>query len=278
MFGNTAAVELGYLDREHLLSELTAASKTIKRHLDHLAESSEKRRHKLIAYIEQLLNRCSLQSDLHQLAGSAALEASSRFANRISPGYNDSGKTENPSGDLIIWKELLSHCASAQVSQAVLITNDTKSDWVYTPLSVILPNGKPISGSHEEARLVKLPKPELLAEFERHTGSNELRVLSIESVINGLSSQAINRWSAQDFRHLANAIKLDLTPTPTEAVVQWFLKHPEKYKEAMSSVCNWYDNPGEVDQAAFKEWTTNNISNIDTSNVCWMDVFCELFL
>jgi hypothetical protein len=159
-----------------------------------------------------------------------------------------------------------------------LITNDTKSDWVYTPLSVILPNGKPISGSHEEARLVKLPKPELLAEFERHTGSNELRVLSIESVINGLSSQAINRWSAQDFRHLANAIKLDLTPTPTEAVVQWFLKHPEKYKEAMSSVCNWYDNPGEVDQAAFKEWTTNNISNIDTSNVCWMDVFCELFL
>jgi predicted nucleic acid-binding protein len=278
MLGNDSAVELGFPDREHLLAELSAASKTIQRYLFHLDESSEKRRDKLIAYFERLFNRCALQSDVHQLADSAALESHSRFANRLSPGYNDSNKTENPSGDLIIWKEILGHCASARVSKAVLITNDAKSDWVYTPLSVILPNDKPVYRSHQKARLVKLPKPELLAEFERYTGSNELRVLSIESVINILSSSALNDWSATDFRHLAIAIKLDLARTPTEAVVQWFLKHPEKYQEAESSVCNWHESPGEVDQEAFKEWATKNINNIDASSVCWTDVFCELFL
>ena len=225
-----------------------------------------------------LIDKCALKSNIHELADAASREAPARYANRLSPGYNDAQKQENAWGDFIIWKELLGHCESEGVTQAVLITNDRKPDWVYTPLSVVLKNGNAISGTNEMSRLVKLPKPDLVAEFERHTGSTQLHIFSIESVIEALSSAELNHWNPQDFRQLALAIKLDLARTPTEAVVQWFLKNTDSYNEATQGVCRWDQSPSEVDMNAFEAWTTEKMKNIDAKEVRWVDVFCELFL
>ena len=127
------------------------------------------------------------------------------------------------------------------------------------------------------ARKVKLPKPDLIVEFERHTGSTHFHIFSIESMIETLSSDTLNQEGAQDFRHLALAIKVDAR-TPTEAVVQWFLRNPDEYAEALDGVCHWEQSPAEVDQETFKAWTVKKMNNVDTHNVRWTDVFCEVFL
>lgn len=278
MLSDDSAKELGYDNREKLITAFSDASKTIQQCVVHLDKNYTQRNHDLIIFFEELIVKCALKSNVHDLADAAAREAPARYANRLSPGYNDVQKMENSSGDFIIWKEILGHCTFKGTKKAVFITNDRKPDWVYTPPSVVLPNGKEISGTNKMAQPVKLPKPDLIAEFERHTGSTHFHIFSIESVIEGLSSAELNNSDAQDFRHLALAIKLDLAPTPTEAVVQWFMENPDKYKEALHGICRWEQSPSEVDLDVFKIWAVEKMKNIDSQNVRWMDVFCELFL
>ena len=68
-----------------------------------------------------------------------------RFVGSIPPGYQDRGKTgrepqfkepkdvaptdSNRYGDLVFWKELLSHAKQAKATAVVIITNDRKNDW-----------------------------------------------------------------------------------------------------------------------------------------------------
>lgn len=278
MISDYSAEEFGYHDRNKFIAAFSDASETIKKCVDQLDKNNTQRKQELIIYFQELIAQCALKSNVHELADAAAHEAPARYANRLAPGYNDSQKPENSSGDLIIWKEILGYCKSKDIKKAVLITNDCKSDWVYTPTNVVLPNGNKISGTNKKARLVKLPKPDLISEFERHTGSTHFHVFSIESVIEGLSSEELNNSDAQEFRHLACAIKLDLAQTPTEEVVQWFLENADKHKEALRGVCLWEHSPSEVDLDAFKNWTVEEMKNIDAQKVRWMDVFCELFL
>ena len=278
MISDASATEFGYTNRDDLFSALSEASKTIQKLLANLAKNDVQRREDFVNYLETLIARCALKSNIQELAHIAASETSARYANRLSPGYNDVQKKENSGGDFIIWKEILGYCCSKNIMKAVLITNDRKPDWVYTPPSVVLPNGVTVSGNNKMARLVKLPKPELIAEFECFTGSTDFHIFTIESVIEVFSSAVLNIVNAQDFRHLALAIRLDLARTPTEAVIQWFLKNPDRYAEALHSVCRWEQSPAEVDQKAFEEWTVEKMKNVDPQNVSWIEVFCELFL
>ena len=70
-------------------------------------------------------------------------EGESRYKNNIPPGYKDSSKDEkNPDeftysgitykrkyGDLIIWKQIMSHAASNELKNIIFITDDNKADW-----------------------------------------------------------------------------------------------------------------------------------------------------
>jgi len=118
----------------------------------------------------------------------------------------------------------------------------------------------------------------VIAEFERHTGGKELHIFSIESVIEAFSSVELNHMRAQEFRNLALAVKVDLTRTPTDAAVHWFLTHRDKYTEALHSVCRWEQSPSEVDQKAFRAWASEHMEDIEGEKVNWTMVFCELFL
>ncbi len=276
MISDAFATELGYPNREELFLDLSKACKTIQKCVNHLAKNDEINKYEVVSFFESLVVKCALNSNIHELSDAAAREASIRYANRLSPGHNDALNTDNSTGDLIIWKEILNYCASKDKKKVVIITNDRKSDWVYTPPFVVLPNGKEISGTNAMAHSVKLPNPDLIAEFQFYTGSIDLHISTIESVIEVLSSSELNN-SAQDFRHLALAIKLDAR-TPTDAVVQWFLKNPDKYTEALHGICRWERCPSEVDQKAFEAWTVEQMKDIESQNIQWLDVFCELFL
>src|SRR3546814_9102643 len=67
----------------------------------------------------------------------------------LPPGFLDKGKADkqraadNRYGDLIIWREILDHVRTLESGSVVLLTNDNKQDWVYTPPTVIEENGRP---------------------------------------------------------------------------------------------------------------------------------------
>ncbi len=51
-----------------------------------------------------------------------------RYANKVPPGYKDSGKEDNPYGDLIIWREMLKW-GEANKRPMIFVTDDNKEDW-----------------------------------------------------------------------------------------------------------------------------------------------------
>ncbi|NOJ81607.1 PIN-like domain-containing protein [Myxococcus xanthus] len=274
------AAQLGHGSRDECLQKLEDSMSHIEKVASHLTKSDGSRRRERVLFMEHLIARTSLQSPLHALAEHAAGQARERYSSRLAPGYKDGGKETNASGDLIIWNELLAACASRSARSAVLITNDRKTDWAYTPSTVILANGKTVSGSNEQARRLKLPKPELIAEFEHHTGSRQFHILSIDSLVGILSSVQLNSYRAQQFRHLAHALLVDLARDPTEMALQWFLSNPEAVSEAIKGVCYWHYSPSEVDQDAFVAWATEQmkLSDPDAKKVHWSVVFCEFFI
>ncbi|WP_052480949.1 PIN domain-containing protein [Gilvimarinus agarilyticus] len=70
-------------------------------------------------------------------------EGENRYKNNIPPGYKDSSKDDkNPDeftysgltykrkyGDLIIWKQIISHAANNDLKNIIFITDDNKADW-----------------------------------------------------------------------------------------------------------------------------------------------------
>jgi hypothetical protein len=276
--GDELATQLGYADRQGLLQAMSTASNTLQKIAKGIERESAEGKRDLLDYLEGLTMKCGLRSNIHDLAIAATRESAARYPSRLAPGYHDAEKLNNSVGDLIIWKEILDYCISQNAKRAVLLTNDRKSDWVYSPSSVILRDGRRVSGTSPIVRHVKLPKPDLLDEFEEHTGGGDLHILSIDSVISILSSPERSIRS-QEFRNLALGIKISLTRTPTEAVINWFLTHEDKYTQAVRGVCGWHSSPSEVDQNAFREWTTTQMGkDLDPTGVEWTTVFCELFL
>lgn len=272
------AKDVGHGSRAAALAELAAASEVVGRFAKRLGQVDDELRLDLFKQWEELVRRAGLQTDVHALATGAHDEATARFLNRLSPGFEDADKPVNRAGDLIVWNEILMCCRERKAKRAVLLTNDGKADWVYTPRSVVLPNGKAVDGTSEAARSVKLPKSDLVDEFERATEGGALRIWSLETIADAMSSSELNPHDAAAFRHLALATQVDLARTPTEAVVQWFLNHPDRYKEALDGVCGWRESPSEVDQAAFAAWTIEKIEKVKEDEVEWSEVFVELFL
>lgn len=97
------------------------------------------------SYIKEQYNTWNLQNEISELLkgkildsftdddiGEIKKEGSSRYNDKIPPGYKDSSKspkTENIYGDLIIWKEILRFSKEKNCS-IIFITRDLKEDWV----------------------------------------------------------------------------------------------------------------------------------------------------
>lgn len=121
-------------DAINTLGRLAQAAKDWKRAYAAHAEQ-------MIEYInERVLAVGSLLDDLPSIAAKGA----ARYEGRIPPGYQDrhkkgTGDDDDPEetlvtganryGDLIFWKEALSHAAEASAAAVVVMTNDRKNDW-----------------------------------------------------------------------------------------------------------------------------------------------------
>lgn len=100
---------------------------------------------------------------------SLVAEGEDRYKNDIPPGYRDgkkdsSGDVNRKFGDLIVWKQIISH-AKAAARPIVFVTDDVKDDWWLEQ------SGKTIG-----------PRPELRAEFLRET-SQEFWMYTVDKFI-----------------------------------------------------------------------------------------------
>ena len=93
-------------------------------------------------------------------------EGKSRYANHIPPGYKDAETKQGTRkyADLVIWKEILQYAKSNE-RDVILITNDTKADWLIVDESKDDKNSEKPSAAE-----LGNPRRELLAEFDEETG------------------------------------------------------------------------------------------------------------
>ncbi len=102
-----------------------------------------------------------------------------RCENKIPPGF-DENKEKNVYGDFFIWNEILNNQENKH--KAILLSNDSKRDWVYTPQKIVL-KGKIISNdvkhSLEILRLpIRVAAPQLCLEFLKKIGTDDFFVVS----------------------------------------------------------------------------------------------------
>lgn len=116
---------------------------------------------------------------------------SSRYDNRIPPGYKDSNKNENAIGDLLIWREILDYCAKNKTMKAVFITRDRKQDIVYEPNEQILGSERRCAAPSEKIRIAK---NSLVYEFKLATGSEDFYIVDFETFV---------KIKAKEYRDLA---------------------------------------------------------------------------
>ncbi|WP_157836522.1 PIN domain-containing protein [Paracidovorax oryzae] len=165
-----AASDLGYSSKSELENKLADTANIILTIAKTVSKNDNGHRIDLLKFYEDLLSSRSNSVDIHEISRKADLEFDARASLRLSPGGEDLEKSQNRCGDLIIWKEILYYCAEKNQSEAIFISNDVKRDWCYKPVNVVLDNGKEIRWSSEAASDLRLPNPELIAEFQRYTG------------------------------------------------------------------------------------------------------------
>ncbi len=131
--------------------------------------------------------------------------ADSRFTGFVPPGFQDRWKTANPYGDLLLWREILSHAASVQAKGIILITNDFKNDWVMGGQegSVDLE----FRAFHGSSKPVPRPHPMLV--FEARTHADVATLELINNFFLGAYLKGVSEPTTSAF------IDVALAPTPT---------------------------------------------------------------
>lgn len=275
---DTAALALGCSNMVELEQKLREASAFSLRVAKAVSQSDRGHRTELLKFYENLLDERSHPVDIHELSLQADREFTARSALRLSPGGEDSTKSENRCGDLIIWKEILHRCAATEQSQALFISNDVKRDWCYAPLKLILDGGKEIAWSPKAAQDLRLPNPELLAEFQKHTGGGEITFATVEQVIETLASTAHNPIEVLQFRDLSQALKS--RRSPTDQAVDWIYGLKDVYKDGLYGAASWQFSPSEVDMDVFEAWCRDQMKDtaIPLDKVEWSTVFAALYI
>ena len=139
-----------------LLSDLSHVVHRIKAEMTEKAKEI-KTKHSNDSVLEQLVelfdNRISTKFSDEEMSDLCA-EGEKRYNDLVPPGYKDNVKKGNDKyGDLIIWKQIISHAKSFDPPKDVIIvTDDTKEDWW------LIHDG------------MKNPHPVLIEEFYKETG------------------------------------------------------------------------------------------------------------
>ena len=208
-----------------------------------------------------------------------ALDSEVRNQHRVPPGFLDSDKNDNKYGDYIIWKEIISKCKESNSSAIIIITNDEKSDWVYTPRYILNKDNRKIPNNGSSEIKINVTQPFLEYEFNNHVGKDKnVHILNIEMLSHLLSSTDYNPKDNECYSNLAQAVSVESHESDTYTVISWFLKNNNEYRTAVNTVAGWDSSPSEIDQNALQDYVKENVPNINISKVDIGSVICELFI
>ncbi|MDU8417489.1 PIN domain-containing protein [Pseudomonas syringae] len=164
-----------------------------------------------------------------------------RFADKIPPGFADADKDKNPNdatfifdhikykrkfGDLILWKQLLSHVRESQIKTVLFITADRKDDWWWKE------QGKTIG-----------PHPELIREIQREGGAELFWMYSSVQFVEQANKYSQAKISTESVAEIQQVAKAEL---PEEIYPSDFINdrgveppHLEGLKAYKSGPKNW---------------------------------------
>ena len=165
-------------------------------------------------------NSSSVYADLETVS----TYAHSRLTSAVPPGFNDLWKNRNPLsntddvtpppgantyGDILLWKEILSHAKSVAAAGIILVTNDFKNDWRMGRQTNEDPKDPELRAIRRSLKPVPRPHPMLLFEARNDAGVNSLEL--IDSVYLAAYLKQVAETVAPAF------IDVALTPDPNKA-------------------------------------------------------------
>lgn len=141
--------------------------------------------------IQRIFEETIIDSDIISILAKVREQGQIRYDNRMPPGFGDDKKEQNSFGDLIIWFEILELCKLKNIKKVLLITNDNKKDWVYTPQYIR-------NIYNEEARIknldFKIADTRLIHEFKHYTNSEEFYIINFETLTQLLVQSSNGRY------------------------------------------------------------------------------------
>lgn len=161
-------------------------------------------------------------SSVYNELGTISTYAHSRLTGAIPPGFKDLWKNRNSSkpqdrvppgantyGDLLLWKEILSHAKLAGATGIILVTNDFKNDWRMGRQVDEFPKDPDLRAIRKSWKPVPRPHPMLL--FEARNGSDVTSLELIDSVYLGAYLKLVAQADAPAF------IDVALSPDPSKS-------------------------------------------------------------
>lgn len=212
-------------DKQSLFSDLDTIHDLLAKIAVVIKNNITEHKNKVHEEVIEYLEPCALKTDIYSIMQEADSMLLSRYDGSIPPGFKDGKKDLNSKGDLVIWLEILDFCKKHEVSKAILLTRDRKSDMVYEPMSQ--KKGNRIASPTERIRLAH---ESLVYEFNLKTHSNDFYVIDFEILVKLLASK---------YRELAKSFQI------SEANEQQDSKEPqlEIDSNSMSSIIE--DTPKE---------------------------------
>ncbi|MFI8606658.1 PIN-like domain-containing protein [Cellulophaga baltica] len=180
--------DLDFIDEKLSKIKLTAKSK------------DETYKLKIHTEIKQLFEQTVLESDLSKILELTKKLGDFRYNHKLPPGFQDGVKELNSFGDLIIWNEIIEHCCKNGVKKGILLTNDLKKDWVYSP-NRIIENSRNIPNKDGQFKIID---PRLVYEFKSKTNSEDFHIISFDTL-----TQILLQNNNSKFIELAKALQLD---------------------------------------------------------------------
>lgn len=184
-------------DKQALFADLDQISSLLNKIAGVIKNNINEHKNKVHSEIIEHLEPCALKSDIFTIARDADAAISIRYDGAIPPGFKDEGKDSNSKGDLVIWMELLNYCKRHEISKAILLTRDRKSDMVYEPMFQ-----KKGGRKASDAERIRLAHESLVYEFKLATSSNDFFIIDFDTLVKLL---------APKYRELAKSFQISVT-------------------------------------------------------------------
>lgn len=265
----------GYVNKREFIKEMTIEIGSLRKKLNLITDKNNIKHQKRRKFIEELILKTQSSVSVAKITELTS-QFQFRLENKIPPGFMDKNKDSNKYGDVIIWHEIIENCKIRNINKALFLSSDVKKDWVYSPDKIIL-NGKE-TYNNSKTKYYFL-HPWLQEEFESKINDGEIAFANIPEIVEILYSPDLNPIAFEEFKSLAKTIDIELKNSETNKVIEWLIINGRQLHYLRTELCNYDNDPGEVDFNKFKKWCTENIkADIDFNQVKWIDVFMNLFL